>query len=181
MLRRAALAAVVVCIASGAASAGSTGKTYVIASELQAGPIALAHTTLPLATMAFKNRGRRVIHRHPAVCLVTWPRIGLTVNFGLVGNDPRDRCTVGVALVVTVTSRGAWRSSAGLRVGDPVARLRQLYPRATAHLHDLGQAGYWLVTRRMCAEVGGLHYAALLARVRNGHVSAFVASAGVCD
>jgi hypothetical protein len=166
-------------VTGSAAAAG--GKPYLIDADTRVGPVVVGHTTLPAATSAFQNRGKRIVRRGPSLCLVIWPRIGLTVNFGLVGNDPRDLCKAGVALVVTVTSRGAWRTSAGLRVGDPIARLRALYPKSRAHLHDPGQAGYWLVTRRLCREVGGQPYAGLLARVRRGRVSAFVASAGVCD
>jgi hypothetical protein len=173
--------AAVLGITAGTAQAAALSKPYLIDSDAQAGPITIGHTNLPQATSALRNRGRRVVRHRPNLCLVTWPRIGLTVNFGLVGNDSRDRCKAGAALVVTITSRGPWKTTAGLRIGDSVAQLQRLYPRATAHLADLGQAGYWLVTRRLCKEVGGQPYAGLLARVHKDRVSAFVASAGVCD
>ena len=44
-----------------------------------------------------------------------------------------------------------------------------------------GDTGYWLVTRGICAEVGGGSYPGLLARMRNGRVSALVARISVCD
>src|SRR3954462_7119333 len=154
---RPALWAALLCLAAGSAHAAAA-KSYLISADVRAGPVVVGHTTLPAATAALQHKGKRTVHRGPSLCLVTWPRIGLTVNFGLVGNDPRDLCKAGVALVVTITSRGAWRTSTGLLVGDPLVRLRALYPQARAHLHDPGQSGYWLVTRRLCREVGGQPY-----------------------
>ena len=85
-----------------------------------------------------------------------------------------------MTLITTVTNRPKWRTALGLRVGDTPARLRSLYPRA--HLRGAGEdRGYWLVAREVCAEVGGGSYPGLLARVRNGRVSALVARIAVCD
>ena len=86
-----------------------------------------------------------------------------------------------MALIVTVTGRTAWRTAVGLRVGDSAARLRSLYPRARLRTGFAGDSGYWLVTRQMCAEVGGGAYPGLLARMQNGRVSALVARSSVCD
>jgi hypothetical protein len=90
-------------------------------------------------------------------------------------------CAKGVALIVTVTGRSAWRTAVGLRVGDPVGRLRALYPRARLRNGFAGDSGYWLVTRQICAEVGGGVYPGLLARIQRGRVSALVARIAVCD
>ena len=90
-------------------------------------------------------------------------------------------CTRGVALVVTVTGRAAWRTAVGLRVGDSAARLRALYPRARLRTGFPGDSGYWLVTRQVCAEVGGGSYPGLLARMQRGRVSALVSRSSVCD
>jgi hypothetical protein len=81
---------------------------------------------------------------------------------------------------VTVTGRAAWRTALGLRVGDAVARLRSLYPHARLKGQGFDR-GYWLVTRQICAEVGGGSYPGLLARVRSGRVSALVAGISICD
>ena len=51
----------------------------------------------------------------------------LAVTFFTFEGKP---CTRGVALIVTVTGRAAWRTAVGLRVGDSAARLRTLYPKA---------------------------------------------------
>ena len=82
---------------------------------------------------------------------------------------------------MTVTGRAAWRTAVGLRVGDTAARLRKLYPRARLRTGFAGDSGYWLVTRQVCAEVGGGAYPGLLARMRAGRVSALVARSSVCD
>ncbi len=90
-------------------------------------------------------------------------------------------CQDGVLVTATITSRSAWRTAVGLRVGDSVARLRRLYPRATLHPSSPPWTGYWLVTRRTCAEVGGFPYPGLLARARAGRVTALVAGTAPCD
>jgi hypothetical protein len=84
-------------------------------------------------------------------------------------------------LIVTVTGRSTWRTAVGLRVGDPVARVGALYPQARLRRGFAGDSGYWLVTRQVCAEVGGGSYPGLLARVRAGRISALVARISVCD
>ena len=111
-------------------------------------------------------------------CLQSWKGARLAVTFFTFEGKP---CTAGVALIVTVTGRAAWRTAVGLRVGDVAARLRTLYPRARLRTGFAGDSGYWLVTRRACAEVGGTAYPGLLARMRNARVSALVARSSVCD
>ena len=44
-----------------------------------------------------------------------------------------------------------------------------------------GESGYWLVTRQICAEVGGGVYPGLLARMGAGRVTALVARSSICD
>jgi hypothetical protein len=61
-------------------------------------------------------------------CEISWPRVALTVRFR--------RCRHGVAVVIERQPiHGAalvhtWATEAGLRLGDRLARLRYLYPRA---------------------------------------------------
>jgi hypothetical protein len=85
-----------------------------------------------------------------------------------------------VLAVLSVTNRPKWRTVLCLRVSDTVARLRSLYPRARLR-GTAPERGYWLVTRQICAEVGGGAYPGLLARIRNGRVSALVSRIAVCD
>lgn len=70
----------------------------------------------------------------------------------------------------------------GLRVGDTTARLWRLYPQASRQTGGYSAfRGYWLVTRRACAEVGGAPYPGLLARARNGRVTALVVATSACE
>ena len=111
-------------------------------------------------------------------CGQSWKGARLTVTFFTFEDKP---CARGVALIVTVTGRAAWRTAVGLRVGDSAARLRTLYPRARLRSGFAGDSGYWLVTRQVCAEVGGGAYPGLLARMKRGRVAALVARSSVCD
>ena len=111
-------------------------------------------------------------------CGQSWKGARLTVTFFTFEDKP---CARGVALIVTVTGRAAWRTAVGLRVGDPAARLRSLYPKARLRTGFAGDSGYWLVTRQVCAEVGGGAYPGLLARMKAGRVAALVARSSVCD
>ena len=111
-------------------------------------------------------------------CDARWNRIGLKLTF----LDFSDRaCADGVLVTATITSRSSWRTAVGLRVGDSVARLARLYPRASLHRAAAPWTGYWLVTRRTCAEVGAIPYPGLLARVGDGRVTALVAGTAPCD
>ena len=60
-----------------------------------------------------------------------------------------------------------WRTAKGLRVGQPLARLRSLYPGATRHRET-----WWLVTG--LSQIGAPHrYPVLAATVRGGTVRSF--------
>ena len=178
MLPRLVAAAAVVLLAAGAATASTPRR--VIQGDRSVGPVRLGRATAPDASVRFRDDGVRRLRRRPGSCLVTWPRIGLGVDFGTIGGDPANPCRSGVALVATVTSRAAWRTALSLRVGDSVTRLRRLYGRAALRGSGFDR-GWWLVPRHACAEVGGAAYPGLLARVRNGRVAALVARVGVCD
>jgi hypothetical protein len=91
-----------------------------------------------------------------------WTTFGLTMQFI---SAPGSVCSTSTGTVVqTMSLTGArWRTSNGLAVGDPLSKLEQLYPTATAH-----PAGYWLVKD----DRAGSH-ALLSAAVRGGRVTAF--------
>jgi hypothetical protein len=163
------------------ASAAAPRRVHVVQGDRSVGGIVLVRTTAPQAAVRLVQDGARRVRKRPNSCLVTWPRIGLTVDFGTLGSDPTNPCKGGVAFTATVTNRAAWRTALGLRIGDTTARLRALYPRASLHRRLVGQTGYWLVTRRACATVGGFAYPGLLARIRGGRVSALVATVGICE
>lgn len=101
---------------------------------------------------------------------MTWT-VGLRMvfaNFG--GLDP---CSPEGGLADLAVMRGArWRTSRGLRIGDPVSRLHRLYPTATA------RGGlWWLVTGYTPIGEGG-YYPVLAAAVGRGRVRALRAGIG---
>jgi hypothetical protein len=150
---------------------------HVIQGDRTAGGIRIARST-PADVKRLFGAPTTSKARSPQDCLQSWKGARLAVTFFTFEGKP---CAAGVALIVTVTGRAAWRTAVGLRVGDTAARLRSLYPRARLRTGFAGDSGYWLVTRRVCAEVGGGSYPGLLARMRNGRVSALVARSSVCD
>jgi hypothetical protein len=105
------------------------------------------------------------------ICRVRWNRFGLTIifqNFGGVDScGPR-----GLAQKAIVTGDRPWRTTKGLRLGDSVARIRQLYPNARR-------------TPRGFRIISGIlpfgrpvPYAVLGARLQGGDVSAFTLFVG---
>ena len=154
------------------------GDVHVIQADKSAGGIRLGRSTPDDVRRLF---GPAASARQPGAsaqsCTRFWPQLGLEVEFFTFETQP---CLRGVALIVTVRSRASWRTALGLRVGDTATRLRSLYPRA--RLRGAGtDRGFWLVPRRVCAEVGGGSYPGLLARMRSGRVSALVSRIAVCD
>lgn len=172
----------VLAAASAAASADSVpaeaAAPYVIRGDSSVGGLRIARADVADARLRFgaPSTSRR---EPPYTCVRSWKRIGLTVAFlDLAGGNA---CRTGVVVRATITSRGAWRTGVGLRVGDSVARVKRLYRDASYH-RDLGSwTGYWLVTRRTCELGGRQPYPGLLARVRNGRVSALVAGTTACE
>lgn len=97
-------------------------------------------------------------------CRLTWPSHGVTM-WSYYTNATRDPCgPEGRHASTTVTDR-RWRTSAGLKIGDPLRRLRQLYPRARKDA-----PGRWRLTTRMFA---GVPFPGLEARIVNGRVASF--------
>jgi hypothetical protein len=150
---------------------------HVIQGDRTAGGIRIARST-PSDVKKLFGAPSTSKARSARDCVESWKGARLAVTFFTFEGKP---CTKGVALIVTVTGRAAWRTAVGLRVGDSAARLRTLYPRARLRRGFAGGSGYWLLTRQVCAEVGGGAYPGLLARMRNGRVAALVARSSVCD
>jgi hypothetical protein len=171
------LGAVAAAAVSTTASAPAAPAPYIIQSDRSAGGIVIARSK-PAAAIARFGRPASQKAEGPS-CLMYWPGLKLAIRFIDFERRP---CRNGVAAVVTITSRERWRTAVGLRVGDRVARLWRLYPNASLQRGTFTPfAGYWLVTRRACAEVGGAPYPGLLARARNGRVTALVVSTTACE
>ena len=114
--------------------------------------------------------------------IVHWRSLGVRIILATLGAIPagQEPCTWGgmPISVVDVTGR-MWTTSLGLRVGDAVAKLRRLYPRAPYVARNGGEAfpghAYWLVTKRTaCVGVGcgpgRVTVPQLIAKVRGGRV-----------
>lgn len=160
-----------------AAAASAATPTRVIHADRDAGGIRILRSTPADAKRLF-GAPSSVRATSPQSCRLSWKAARLAVEFFTFEAKP---CTQGVALIATVTGRTGWRTALGLRVGDPAARVRALYPKAKLRTGAPGESGYWLVTRRLCAEVGGGSYPGLLARMQRGRVSALVVRSAVCD
>jgi hypothetical protein len=174
---RALLVAVTAAV-SLALPASAASPPYVVQGDRAVGGLLIARGTLAQARQRFGAPSTVRARSSGVECNASWPRIGLRLAFlDFSGRACRD----GVLVTATITSRSAWRTAVGLRVGDSVARVRRLYPRARLHPASPPYTGYWLVTRRTCAEVGAMPYPGLLARVRDGRVTALVAGTAPCD
>jgi hypothetical protein len=174
-VRRVFLVTAALAVLAGVASAAA--PVNVIHGDRSAGGIGIARST-PAHVKALFGPPSTSRLTSAQSCLQSWKRARLAVTFFTFEDKP---CARGVALIVTVTGRAAWRTALGLRVGDSAARLRTLYPKARLRTGFAGDSGYWLVTRQVCAEVGGGAYSGLLARMQRGRVSALVARSSVCD
>ncbi len=97
-------------------------------------------------------------------CLGLWPSVGLSVFFYNLAGKNACKPKTGYFSDGLMT-RDPWRTSNGLRMGDTLARLRQLYPHAEKH-----GAWQWLVVRQTQATG---RYAGLSAKIVGGYVSAF--------
>jgi hypothetical protein len=106
-------------------------------------------------------------------CRARWGRHALTIDFYNLGGD--DPCSRRFGFFSRAIMRGDhWRTSKGLRLGDPVARVRSLYPQARFHSGRRGfrPSGWWLVSRRNRCGLPGT-YAGLVAETSRGRVTAF--------
>lgn len=160
-----------------AAAAGTAVAPYVVHGDRSAGGIVIARSKPAAAIARFGAPASR--KADGVSCLVHWPRLRVAIRFLDFERRP---CRNGVAVTVTITGRGHWRTAVGLRVGDPLARLRSLYPRAALRRGGFRPyVGYWLVPRRACAEVGAVPYPGLLARVSRGRVAALVVATTACE
>lgn len=94
-------------------------------------------------------------------CKLTWPGRGITmISFYPQGD--LDPCGASARHVSTTVTDRRWKTSVGLRIGDPVRRMRTLYKRA---LRDSGTS--WILIAR---SFGGTTVPGLAADVRNGRV-----------
>ena len=125
---RRVLAALAVVAVACAAAAAAAAPTYTIVADRNVGGLVVSQSSPARARALFGAPSTTAVT--PTSCVQSWRPIGLVVNF--LSFEGR-ACAKGVVVIATVTSRGAWRTGLGLRVGDATARVRALYPHATFH------------------------------------------------
>src|SRR5436189_623716 len=144
--------------------------SFTIGADHTVGPLRVGSATPAHARAAYGSPS--ALGRSGTTCTGRWRGPSLSPGFLSFEANP---CSSGILVRAVATNR-RWRTDRGLRIGDSRARLRALYPHATAH-----RDGWWLVTRHACAEVGGQAFPGLLARMGHRRVAGFVVTAGVCD
>jgi hypothetical protein len=144
--------------------------SFTIRADQAVGPLRIGSATPVHAVAAYGSPS--ALRREGTTCTGRWPGSSLSLGFLSFEANP---CASGIVVRAVATDR-RWHTNRGLRIGHSIARLRALYPRATAH-----RDGWWLVTRHACAEVGGQAFPGLLARTAQRRVAGFVVTAGVCD
>jgi hypothetical protein len=171
MLRRLAFGAVVAACLVPAGLAAT--RTITISADERIGSFRVkSDGTLGGAIRAF-GAPSALRRTSDNTCTATWRPISLTIYLYNLGGD--DACSRQGGLFGRAIMRGpAWRTTKGLRIGDPVARLRALYPKARVHRGERFSwpAGYWLVPRANRFGLSGT-YPGLLAETRGGRVVGF--------
>jgi hypothetical protein len=114
----------------------------------------------------------------PAFATAEWRQLGLRMVFGSYGPGGARPCRARRAVFLdNARAYGKqWQTSRGLKVGDPVAKLHRLYPKARLRTYIRGVApmrGWWLVVRT--SRVPDFHQLpALLVKTQAGHVTELV-------
>jgi len=104
------------------------------------------------------------------VCTVRWQTPGLDVGFAWSGGPCRPKNLARATWAGMRLFGSRWKTSAGLRIGDSVARIRRIYPSARFVNRPPTPGEWWLVRNRK-AELGPQPI--LVAEVGAGRVIAF--------
>lgn len=154
-----------------APGSGAQPNSFVIQGDYKLGDYAVkTNGTLDGAIRAFGEptsikRGR-YRGRPTNECVVRWTDIGLRIHFYNLGGQDACARQYGYFGQALITGK-QWRTSKGLRIGEPSRRLYALY----APRRFTGPWA-WLVTRYTRIGVNG-HYAGLEGKILNGWVVAF--------
>jgi hypothetical protein len=116
------------------------------------------------ALALFGQPQRREPYGYEDACLLVWPVWGITMVAYYTGSQS-ERCSPDAKHRSTTVTGSRWRTSLGLKIGDPLARLRKLYPKAFREKPGV----YWLKTRPFA----GLAFPGLEAKIVNGRVASF--------
>ncbi len=94
-------------------------------------------------------------------CTLVWRSLGLTMK-SYYSQGALPPCGPNARHVSTTATDRRWRTSAGLRIGDPARKLSRLYPKATKQ----GKGEWWLTVRPFA----GIDFPGLAATVKAGRV-----------
>jgi hypothetical protein len=136
--------------------------TYVIVGDVSVGGFPRAGTVREAIEVFGTPAGRE--NQAYDKCTLTWPAHGVVMET-FYTNATLDPCGPEGRHVKTTVSDRRWRTDKDLRIGDPLRKLRQRYPKAKKEA-----PGRWrLVTRPLA----GLPFPGLEARITNGRVTSF--------
>jgi len=147
---------------------------FTIVGDRVVGGVRMGATLVDATTVLGMPDLKRRLSRYE--CRAGWRMIGLTLLFLDLSNS--DPCSRG-GLVRATAASARWQTGKGLRVGDSVARLHNLY--RSARYHRLGYPGWWLITRRTCPTTGSQRYPGLLARTVHRRIGALVVDLAACE
>jgi hypothetical protein len=129
------------------------------------------HSTFPAAVRALGAANQVQAHPHGSSCtgIGTWSGLGLRVVFTSFSTDPY--CKAVRAQTGTISGaagRRHWQTARGLRVGDSLGKLKQLYPKAVK-----GHGGWAIVYSLHSVIAEGSRLDIVTAQVKGNRVSAF--------
>jgi hypothetical protein len=162
------------------AGAGGSRVIRIGAESQTIGPWRTGSTpTFAAAVSAFgRETTCRRLRKLSSFAAVEWRPIGLRMVFGSYGAGGARPCRARRAVFLdNARAYGKeWQTGLGLKVGDPVSKLRRLYPHATLRTYRRSVPavrGWWLVLRT--SRVPDFHhYPVLLATAHGGRVTSLV-------
>jgi hypothetical protein len=161
------------CVAAPAAAAhpggviqtGSNGVTALGSWHVS------THPTFPGAVRALGAATGLQAHSHGSSCtgIGTWSGLGLRIVFTSFSVDPFCKAVrAQTGRVSGAAGRRHWRTARGLRIGDSLGKLKQLYPGAIKV-----RGGWAIVYSRHSVIAGGSRLDIVTAQVKGNRVSAF--------
>lgn len=131
-------------------------------------------STHPLFQSAVRAMGAASgvrVHTHGGSCTGTgtWGKLGLRIVFTSFSADPycaRVRAQTGT--ISGAAGRQHWQTTRGLRVGDSLATLKQLYPHAIK-----GRGGWAILYSRHSVVAEGSRLDIVTAQIKGNRISAF--------
>jgi hypothetical protein len=172
-----------VALLVGAASASNLSRPFTINGDLWLGEFRIyGDGTLYSAIRVFGEPSSvRELQSSPHVvrrCIVTWRVLGLTTTFygGSGRNQSGCKPQFGCLERAIITGR-QWRTTKGIRIGDPREFLFARYPAAPWRTGGRDGEWYWLILRPYH---GTGTYPAFAAKLHNGWVTAFRIIARPC-